>query len=88
MELYSPAVPNFFSVADADKRTSAVLFGRSAMLDGGVVFFLLSGLLFHFPLGRSVIIEHMLSYLFASSSVLGFLCRGDMGFTVLISPLF
>ena len=57
-----PCCTQFFSVADADKRTSAVLFGRSAMLDGGVVFFLLSGLLFHFPLGRSVLIKHMLSY--------------------------
>ena len=75
-------------VAEAEKRMSAVLFGRSAVLDGGVVFFYISGLLFHFPLGRSVIIEHMLLYLFASSSVLGFLCRGDMGFTVLISPSF
>ena len=35
--------------------------------------------LFHFPLGQSVLIKHMLSYLFASSSVLGFLHRGWYG---------
>ena len=58
--------------------SSAVFGFFRTMLDGGLIFFYIRThlVLFHFPLDWSVLIKHMFSYQFASSSVLDFLPRG------------